>query len=319
MPSERNERRQSPEFASAQIVKALDRITATGHRPSAIFDDWLELTEATLTMLPDHFRSVMRTGQFAPDSPEVADLWAHIRTRYDGKAWVFEKFAEAFGRLLNSTSEPDGTPTYQDVVGQVYTEWGRPSRSTGQFFTPWPVARLMAEMTSDKGQAVHEHLQAAIKESPLAQACLLAGIALDGEAAERWFIEKIVPSAIEHYQPVTVLDPCVGSGILLLAHASTLPTWMVQMGLVQYYGCDIDPTCVRMARINCALYGLNGSHLKYALELSPEELATLPQRYAEAYAEAQLAQANGDKEHEAQIADEVRAEAYRQMPLFPEE
>jgi len=318
MPIEHQERRHS-ELPSIQIVKALERITATGQRPSAIFDDWLELVEATLDMLPAHLKCAVQTGHLAQDSPEAAQVWDKVRSRYPGQDWVFDKFAEGFGHLLNDASLPDGTPTYQDIVGDVYMEWGRPSRSTGQFFTPWNVARFMAEMVSDHGQEVHAHLKAAIDQSPLAQACLLAGLALEGEEAGQWFIGKVVPSALEHYQPVTVLDPCVGSGILLLAHASTLPVWMVQMGLVQYYGCDIDPTCVRMARVNCKLYGLNGSHLQYALELSAEELAALPQRYAEAYAQAQEAQDSGDSETVAQIAADLHAETYRQTSMFPEE
>ncbi len=78
-------------------------------------------------------------------------------------------------------------------------------------------------------------------------------------------------------------------------------------------------SAVRMARVNCKLYGLNGSHLKYALELSAEELAALPKRYAEAYTQAQQAQASGDSEKVAQIAADLCAETYRQMPLFPKE
>ena len=318
MSIERRERQHS-DTPPTQIVKALERITATGQRPSAIFDDWLELVEATLDMLPAHLRSAVQTRHLAQDSPEASQVWERVRARYQSRDWVFERFSAAFGGLLEGAWLPDGTPTYQDIVGDVYMEWGRPSRSTGQFFTPWNVARFMAEMVSDGGREVHDRLRAAIDQSPLAQVYLLAGLALEGEDAERWFVEKVVPSAVEHYQPVTVIDPCVGSGILLLAHASTLPVWMVQMGLVQYYGCDIDPTCVRMARINCKLYGLNGSHLKYALELSAEELAALPKRHAEVYAQAQQAQDSGDTDAVAQIAADLRAETYRQMPLLLEE
>ena len=45
---------------------------------------------------------------------------------------------------------------------------------------------------------------------------------------------------------------------MLLAAASTLPEWAVKLGLVRFTGQDIDQTCVRMASINCMLYGLNG-------------------------------------------------------------
>jgi ribosomal protein L11 methylase PrmA len=160
---------------------------------------------------------------------------------------------------------------------------------------------------------VHARLKRAVEQSPLAGALAVAGLALAGESAQQWLLTKVVPAALEHYEPVTVLDPAVGSGILLLVHASTLPRWMVSMGLVQYYGCDIDPLCVQMARINCKLYGLNGHHLKSALALSPDELAALPQVHASAYAEAQHAQAAGDAEHIEKIARVIRGE---QISLF---
>src|SRR5262245_11797342 len=87
---------------AAAIVETLAAISSTGQRPDRIFEYWLELTEATLDMLPAHLHSVIHTGQLAQDTPEVSELWARIRTQYDGKAWVFEKFSEAFGLLLNS-------------------------------------------------------------------------------------------------------------------------------------------------------------------------------------------------------------------------
>ena len=195
--------------------------------------------------------------------------------------------------------------------------WGYPSSSIGQFFTPWNVARMMAEMVSDGGAEVHTRLKAAIEKSPLAQAFLVAGCVLEGQEAFDWYISRVVPAAIEHYEPVRVCDPCVGSGILLLAHASTLPAWMVQMGLVQYYGCDIDLLCVRMARVNFKLYGLNGFGLKCALELSQSELAALPEPYASAYTEAQAADKAGDNGRVEEIATEVRQQTYQQLTFFP--
>jgi len=299
---------------AATIVKVLDTITATGQRPNAIFADWLELVEGTLDMLPAHARSLKETGKPAQDSPDVAQVWERMRSRYENKPWVFERFSEAFGLLLSAAYQPDGTPTYHDLIGSMYMSWGYPSSSAGQFFTPWHIARMMAEMVSDGGAEVHARLKEAIAKSPLAQACLLTGCILEGQEAFDWFLTRVIPAAIEHYEPVRVNDPAVGSVILLLAHASTLPSWMVQMGLVQYYGCDIDPLCVRMARVNFKLYGLNGFGLKCALELSPAELALLPEPHASAYAEAQQAQAEGDQARVEQIATQLR-----QLSLFPDD
>lgn len=305
--------------AAAAIVKCLEKITATGRRPGEIFEDWLELTEATLDMLPAHARSAAQTGQLAEDSPEVAETWNRVRSHYgEAQRWVFERFAEAFGVLLQNAHEPDGRPTYQDIVGEIYMAWGWPSSGLGQYFTPWPVASMMAQMVSDGEQEVHERLKAAIEKSPLVQAMMFAGMVLEGDEAFKWFVTRLVPACLEHYEPITVCDPCIGSGVMVLAHANTMPAWMVQMGLVQYYGVDIDSTCVKMARTNFKLYGLNGWGLKCALELSQVELDTLPEPHRTAYAEAQAAQANGNSERVTEIAAELRAGTYNQLSLFSE-
>ena len=242
------------------IVKALDAITSIGVRQDQVFDDWLEVVEATLDMLPVHARSIAQFGRPAEDSPAAAEVWTRLNRRYKSHPWIWEKFSEAYGHLVNACRYPD----YKDLLGQIYMAWGWPSKGAGQFFTPWDVAVMMARFTSDGGQAVHERLKAAITESPLAQAALVAGCALDGQEALDWYLTRVVPACIEHYDPLRVSNPCVGSGVMLLAHASTYPRWMVELGLVQYYGQDIDPVCVRMARINAMLYGLNGYAIRCA-------------------------------------------------------
>jgi hypothetical protein len=309
------EKHPTPERAPAEIIKALSPITHSGHRPDSIFEDWLTITEATLDTLPAHQKSAATTGRPAEDSADVAATWHRLRAKYGEKSEAFNHFSQAFGLLLQAAFTPDDTPAYRDIIGDTFMQWSHPSRWAGQFFTPWPVARMMAEMVSDHGAEVHTRLQQAITQSPLAGALAVAGIVLEGEEAQQWLLTKVVPAALSHYEPVTVIDPAVGSGIMLLAHASTMPRWMVTMGLVQYYGCDIDPTCVQMARINCKLYGLNGYHLKSALALTAEELAALPKAYAETYTEAQQAQAAGDIKRVEAIARAIHGE---QIGLFPD-
>ena len=83
---------------------------------------------------------------------------------------------------------------------------------------------------------------------------------------------------LPYYKPITVCDPCLGSGRMLLAAAACYPAWAVQLGLVQFFGADIDPVCAQMARINVLLYGLNGTGLRYAqilAEANPEMMARL--------------------------------------------
>ena len=62
---------------------------------------------------------------------------------------------------------------------------------------------------------------------------------------------------------------------MLLASARTFEPWMVQMGLVQFFGMEIDPVLTRVSQINCRLYGLNGYALRLAEAVS---VATEAQR-----------------------------------------
>ncbi len=154
-------------------------------------------------------------------------------------------------------------PFTMDVVGTAFMLFGHPSKWAGQFFTPASVALLMAQMSIPDGEAlVNERLKAAIEKSPMATAPMLAGTALEGEVAQAWFIARVIPLAIEHYQPVTVCDPALGSGIMLVSASSCFPAFANALGLVQYFGQDIDADAVLMSKINLKLYGLNGRAMR---------------------------------------------------------
>ena len=64
---------------------------------------------------------------------------------------------------------------------------------------------------------------------------------------------------------------------MLLAAAAEFPVWAVQLGLVQFYGSDIDQTCVRMAQLNLAIHGLNGYAARCALAEAQAERTGLRQ------------------------------------------
>jgi hypothetical protein len=236
------------------LIKALNKAQYTGYRNSEIFDDWLAIVEATLERLPAHAASIAQTKRLAEDPPDVKKLFERLHEKYKPDVW--DCFAEAFA-ILTLGAESD----WEDYLGSVYMAWGYPSVGRGQFFTPWNIAYCMAQINVgvDAEQQVHARIKAAIEKSPLAQAMLFAGCLIDdpGEA-QRWYFEKVIPACAEFIEPITVCDPAVGSGVMLLAAASCYPRWVIDMGLVQFYGMDIDQTCVSMCKINCMLHGLNG-------------------------------------------------------------
>lgn len=247
------------------IIKTLDKITAAGSRPQQVFDDWLELVEACQDAIPGHFRAAVE-GKPYEDTPETQKLFERLRARYPRK--YFDHFAQANAQLIDAASTG-----YMDIVGNIYMWWGSPSKGAGQFFTPWQVAYMMAQMTTNAGE-VNGRLKAAIEKSPLAQAVLLAGIVIDDPAiAEAYFLARVVPAALEHYEPVKFDEPCCGSGVMMLAYAASVPWWQTQLGLIQMYGQDIDMTCVRMARINSMLYGLNGRYAPWIVATMEARLA----------------------------------------------
>jgi len=295
---------------AADIIKHLERITASGHSPSQIFDDWLDLAQAALEALPAHLRSARQSLPLT-DTPETQALWSRLRSRYP-QPWCWTEFSAAFGILLDSLF------TWQDTLGTVYMDFGMPNKHSGQFFTPYAIAEAMAEMSMQGIEAqIHERIKAAIARDPLAQALTLAGLACQtAQEAEAWFFGRVLPAALPHVEPVTVCDCCCGSGVMLLAAASRCPRWALDYGLVQFYGQDIDQTCVQMAKINLMLYGLNGYHLKCALELTPAEIQALPEPFAGAYAEAQAAQSAGDVQQVERIAVDLRTGRYVQVGLF---
>lgn len=288
------------------IIKLLAQNEVAGLRPQTVFEDWLAMVEATLKLLPRHTLNVVRHGRPAEDDPDTAALWARLRERYPRRD-DFERFKAAFHLLLEGTGLG-----YYDVVGSIYMQYGYPSKGVAQYFTPWPIALLMAQVVvGDSGPAeVRQRLLAAIRHSPLAEAALLASLVLDapdpqprqlvqlplfpealppaeappgdGQKAREafaWFIGHVVPAAWPHYQPLQIYEPTVGSGVMLLAAASCFEPWMLHLNLVQFSGQDIDPVCVQMARINLMLYGLNGYGLKLMLATQGLDPDAPPEAY----------------------------------------
>jgi hypothetical protein len=249
-----------PHATAGAIIKALEPLTY-GRSASQVFDDWLVVTEASLVMLPHHARSVAAGQGMAEDPEPVQQLWARLRQVYDKAGW--ERLQQAFAHLLNSTGGARLGMHYQDVVGEVFMDFGQPSDWSGQYFTPYSVAQMMVRMTMNPEaveQVVQERLRHAILAAPdgevLLMAWMLARARGDGGiAALSLFAEQIYPRVHGVFQPYTIADPCCGSGVMLVAAMSMLPAWLTAFGLVEFHATDIDARCVRMTHVNLMLHG----------------------------------------------------------------
>jgi type I restriction-modification system DNA methylase subunit len=70
---------------------------------------------------------------------------------------------------------------------------------------------------------------------------------------------------LSYREPLRILDPCCGSGRMLMASAK------VNGPDHEYYGIDIDPTCVKMTAINLFLNGMFHSEVMCSDALNPDD------------------------------------------------
>jgi len=274
------------------IVKELDHVIAiSGKGRQQVFDDWLEVVDCTLKEMPAHAETICQGGTLSDlvDSEETQAVFARLRESYQAyghkvDVWprAYEYFRTAFHLLLQSV-EAAQLIGYHDLLGEIFMQWAMPSDWHGQFFTPFELARTMVQIVlaeQDVERLVHERVLQAARVDPLAVATLLASVLItDPDEARQHFLYSLLPAVLASpaFEPVTVCDPCCGSGVMFLAFADCIKPenqWMLTSGAIQFYGQDIDGTCVLMARINLHLHGLNG----YGMRLHARVLRGLSER-----------------------------------------
>jgi len=128
---------------------------------------------------------------------------------------------QEFGRLLGLYVDAVEQEPFHDILGETFMRLDVNSVRAGQYFTPWSIAEMMARMQFSRAEF------------------------------ERAVQEKGV---------VTVCDPAVGSGVMLLAFAKVVNDELGRRGTgkLRLYGQDIDPRCVLMCRIQLRMNGLDG-------------------------------------------------------------
>lgn len=107
----------------------------------------------------------------------------------------------------------------QDFLGRIYMSLDLGSHWRGQFFTPYHISELMARITISEG----------------------------------------CQKEIEKKGYVSVYDPCVGAGAMLIAVATAFQEYKINYQTsVIFVGQDIDPVVAKMAYIQISLLGCAG-------------------------------------------------------------
>jgi hypothetical protein len=153
-------------------------------------------------------------------------VWAFLEavSNPDGYRKCMDRYTreqgEEFGRLLGIYVEAVEAEPFRDILGELFMRLDVNSAKAGQYFTPWNIAEMMARMQFDRAEF------------------------------ERLVQEKGV---------VTVCDPAVGSGVMLLAFAKVVHGELGRRGTsrLRLYGSDIDICCVNMCRIQLRMNGLD--------------------------------------------------------------
>ena len=125
------------------------------------------------------------------------------------------------GRLFNLYLQAVEELPFRDILGTLFMRLDLKSVQAGQFFSPFCIAEMMARMTFDR------------------------------DAFELTIRER---------GTVSVNDPAVGSGVMLLAYAKVVHDAFGRDGTnrLRLYGTDIDIRCVNMCRIQLRMNGLDG-------------------------------------------------------------
>lgn len=161
----------------------------------------------------EHFTCALALWEAASRRAEM-DEWLDL---CEGLLRGLDPLLEAFARLAEHASS-----SYEDALGLLFMQLNMGDVRKGQFFTPFDIARMMAEMTLSDWQPPY------------------------GPAGP----------------PATFYEPSCGSGVMFLGiwqvleerFPESFPV-LLQQGLIVFRGIDLDPRAILMATLNLRLRG----------------------------------------------------------------
>jgi type I restriction-modification system DNA methylase subunit len=118
-----------------EIIKQLEIITQRGFNARTVFEDWITLMFWALQRNDDEYLKVV--GRYRNERPQ-------------GEREI-DHFSYAFGLLMKKMAD-----TNRELLGEIYMLWEVQNKYTGQFFTPWTVAYMMAQMLQPTGGCIND-------------------------------------------------------------------------------------------------------------------------------------------------------------------
>ena len=130
---------------------------------------------------------------------------------------VFSECLAMFNDEIHAAIE--GKAMFRDFAGELYMNSGTNSKSLGQFFTPYHISHLMAEVNLEKDRFLKE-----IEENP----------------------DRVI----------TFYEPTCGAGGLMVAAIDAMHSAGINYAHNMFIDCgDIDPRCFHMSYLTLSLLG----------------------------------------------------------------
>jgi type I restriction-modification system DNA methylase subunit len=118
-----------------EIIKQLEAVTHRGYSAWNVFEDWVALMFWAIQRNDEEYLKIVR--RYKNDRPQAER--------------EIDYFCNAFGLLMEKMAG-----TNRELLGEIYMQWEVSNKHTGQYFTPWHVAFMMAQMLGPKGESIND-------------------------------------------------------------------------------------------------------------------------------------------------------------------
>lgn len=177
------------------MVKLIHQLSYR-HSTNKVFADFVEMSAIALSNATDQ-------TQYEPREKRYLEIIKHYKPE------ELNEFPKLLGMLVNHLEEAP-----QDVLGEVFHALELHNERKGQFFTPFPICRMMAKMIVGDSQQ----------------------------------------DIINQYGFITISEPACGTGAMIIAAAQELKDSGINyQQTIHVTAVDLDATCVHAAYVQFSL------------------------------------------------------------------